>query len=55
MTATGRALDLLRRNPALAIAAAAGAGAGLLLYRAGWAGRAGTAGAAGEAPGPGHG
>jgi cold shock CspA family protein len=39
MTATGRALDLLRRNPALALAAAAGAGAGFLLYRAGRDGR----------------
>ena len=42
MTATGRALKLLRRNPALALAAAAGAGAGFLLYRAGRDGRRGV-------------
>jgi hypothetical protein len=42
MTATGRALDALRRNPALAIAAAAGAGAGFLFYRAGRTGRRGA-------------
>ena len=42
MTTTGRALDLLRRNPALALAAAAGAGAGFLLYRAGRDGRRGA-------------
>jgi hypothetical protein len=49
MTATGRALDLLRRNPALAIAAAAGAGAGFLLYRAGRTGRDGRRGASARA------
>ena len=43
MTATGRAFDALRRNPALALAAAAGAGAGFILYRAGRAGRGGAA------------
>ena len=41
MTATGRALDLLRRNPVLAFAAAAGAG--FLLYRASREGRRGAA------------
>ena len=49
MTATGRALDFLRRNPALALAAAAGAGFGLLLYRAGWAGPPGRRGGAARA------
>jgi hypothetical protein len=40
MTAADRALDLIRRNPALAFAAAAGAG--FLLYRASRDGRRGA-------------
>ena len=48
MTATGRALELLRRNPALVIAAAAGVGAGFLLYRAGLNGRRAAAAARAE-------